>query len=752
MAVADDRDPVAAGGAVRRHWGLALISGVMALVLAAVVLVQGRQLALAQQALRAGDGFSLTNLYQLELETLRLRDQWRTLQAGAAADPAALDALRLRYEIWVSRIGLARSPALAALMAGDADYAATVARLEAFVAAADPVLGKDRGTPGAQRVQALFDPLSALIVPVHEASLAAAHRLAERVDAGNRALQLQSRLGVALSVFLFALCALFAALATRQMRQLQQRRQALEDLTQRLHEARAQAEAASAAKSSFLADMSHEIRTPFQGLLGMLSLLRETGLTPRQSEHLRVATESADHLLAILNDILDMTQLESGRLTLAPAPLAVRELLAQTHALMRTPAMAKSLALYLDVDPAVPEWIVADATRLKQILFNLLSNAIKFCARGSISLELRLDPGPPERLLFIVTDTGVGMDTQTLQRLFQRFASTAAPAQRGTGGSGLGLEISRNLARLMGGDIDVHSRPGEGSRFSLALPLLRHTPMAAPAQVRAPEGALRALDVLVAEDHPVNRQYMASLLETLGHRAHFVADGRQAVQAVQAAHPHGYDLVLMDLHMPELDGIGATTAIRALPAPAAATVPIVALTADAFQETRERCLLAGMNDFLTKPVSPQDLSSALRRLFGQEAADRRPAPLPATAALAPEVDLIDRRAVDAALQGMPAPRLAALIASFLDQGAQTVEHMRTAVRGGQPLDLRVHAHAARGAALNLGLAALAQTAQSLHEGAAHLPAHEVAHLIQRYEKLLVRTREAAREAGLLQAA
>ncbi len=751
MAVANDHGGLSATG---RRWGLAAIAGVMALVLAAVLLVQARQLALSQQALHSADGFSLTSLYQLELETLRLRDEWQLVDRADGNDAdlgaSALAPLRLRYEIWVSRVDLARTPALRTLMASDAAYAQVLDRLQAFIAAADPVLDA-AARPGRRDLQALRERLDALTLPVHEASLAAAHRLAARADAGNRALQQQSRLGVALTVFLFALCSVFAALAMRQMRQLQQRRRALEDLTQRLHEARSQAEAASAAKSTFLANMSHELRTPFQGLLGMLSLLRETGLTPQQAEQLRVATESADHLLAILNDILDLSQLEAGRLTLNPAPLDLRALLAQIDALMRAQAGARALTLYLDVAPEVPQWIVADATRLKQILFNLLSNAIKFTERGSVSLDVRPLPAAPPRLQFSVTDTGIGMDEQTVQRLFQRFAAGSTPTPQRPGSTGLGLEISRSLAQLMGGEIGVQSQPGEGSRFCLELPLQPHEPAPAQAARRGaePGAGLRALDVLVAEDHPVNRQYMAALLETLQHRAHFVADGRQAVQAVQQ---QAYDLVLMDLHMPELDGIGATQAIRALPQHAAATVPIVALTADAFQETRERCLLAGMNDFLTKPVSPQDLASAMRRLFGQEAADRAPLPSDGDAALQPGVDLIDHHALAAALQAMPAPRLAALIESFLDQGAQTVEHMRAAVRQGQPLELRMHAHAARGVALNLGLAALAQTAQALHEGAAHLPAHEVAHLVQRYESLLARTRQAARDAGLLQAA
>ncbi|RVT53925.1 response regulator [Rubrivivax albus] len=731
-------------GPLARRWGLAAIGGVLALVLGAVVLVQGRQLALAQQALRSGDGYSVTSLFQLEVETLRLRDQWRTVLE--AATPEALDSLRLRYEIWVSRIDLARAPSLQAMMAGEPDYAAAVSQLGSFVADTDRLLAADEA-PDPAALQAAFEQFNGLVTPVHGLSLAAAHRLAQRADDGNRALQQQSRLGVALSVFLFALCAVFAGLAMRQMRQLQQRRLALEDLTERLREARGDAEAASEAKSAFLANMSHEIRTPFQGLLGMLSLLRESGLTPRQAEHLRVATESADHLLAILNDILDMSQLESGRLTLNPAPLDLRALLTQTDNLMRTQAAAKSLALYLDVAPDVPEWVVADATRLKQILFNLLSNAIKFCERGSVAMDVRVLSGPPERLAFVVTDTGVGMDAQTVQRLFRRFAPGDPTLQRRHGGAGLGLEISRNLARMMGGDITVHSVPGEGSRFCLDLPLQRHqAPLPAPPSALTPDQPLRTLEILVAEDHPVNRQYLASLLETLHHKAHFVPDGRQAVQAVQQRR---FDLVLMDLHMPELDGIGATVAIRALPDRAAATVPIVALTADAFQETRERCLLAGMNDFLTKPVSPQGLATALRRLFGRVASDGPPAPAPTVAPLPSEAELIDPAAVAAALQGLSHERLATLITSFLDQGGQTVAHMRAAVRSGQPLELRVHAHAARGAALNLGLAALAQTAQALHEGAAHLPAHEVAHLVQRYESQLARTRQAARDAGLL---
>jgi signal transduction histidine kinase/DNA-binding NarL/FixJ family response regulator len=743
MATEVDRGQL---NAWRRLGGLGLIGAVLALVLAAAVLVQGRQLALSEQALRSGDGYSVLSLYQVEIDYLRLAAQWHR---SLSTDDPDLDTLQLRYDIWVSRVSLARTPSLARLMGDQPAYAATVAQLEAFVEHADRQLGGPgrRGSRDRDALLALLQPLEALGPAIHELTLAAAQRVAERADSGNRALRQQSQLGIALSVFLCALCAVFAGLSMRQTRRLQQRQQALEELTGHLREARREAESASEAKSVFLANMSHEIRTPFQGMLGMMALLRETGLNTRQVEFLRVATESADHLLAILNDILDLSQLESGRLTLSPAPLELPALLRQVEALMRPPATAKALALHFDADPGVPDRVIADGTRVKQVLFNLLSNAIKFSERGSITLDVRLEPGPPERLAFIVTDTGIGMDADARSRLFRRFSAGDPAPQRRQGGTGLGLEISRNLARMMGGELSVQSAPGEGSRFRFELPLERPTaPALSPAllDTRA-TGATRVLTVLVAEDHAVNRQYLSSLLEVLNHEAHFVPDGVEAVKAVQQRH---FDLVLMDLHMPELDGIGATVKIRALPDRAAATVPIVALTADGFQETRDRCLLAGMNDFLTKPVSPQDLAAALRRLYGQEAADAAHAMAPAQPPPALGAGLIDHESVNAALKGLRPERLGELITQFLDDGPQTVAHLRAAVRDGEPLALRVHAHAARGAALNLGLAALAETAQALHEGAAHLPAHEVALLVQRFEELIPRTREAARAAGL----
>ena len=765
MAIADDRGAVSHPPDARAGLSrLGLVGFGLLIVLLAVALVQARQFSLLRQVMKSGGDYAVLTIYQAEIEYLRLREAWTLV--SRSRDDANLTELKLRYEIWVSRVQLLQADRPQRLLANIAEHRETIDAVQRFIARADLALGtKPELEPSPAFLAERLPALQALGAPIHGLSLGAAHRVVEQMEQRNQAVQQHNQLGLGLTIFMSVLTLAFAYIALRQVRQLRQRRVVLEELAANLSQARRDAEGASQAKSAFLANMSHEIRTPFHGLMGMLSLLRETGLTARQIDYLRTATESADHLLALLNDILDMSQLESGRLTLAPAPVDLRVLLRDVEALMRPQAAAKSLALHIDADPSVPERVMADATRLKQILFNLLSNAIKFSDRGAVLLDLRTRPGEDGagagagagEIEFAVIDTGIGMDESTISRLFNRFAQGDNSRSRRHGGTGLGLEISRNLARLMHGDITVTSKPGEGSCFTLRLPMqavperpAHSSTPSAPAQLRA-----RPLKVLVAEDHPVNRQYLAALLDNMGHDAHFTVNGQEAVAAARTM---VFDLVLMDLHMPLMDGVAATRAIRGLPDASRSTVPIVALTADAFAETRDRCLLAGMNDFLTKPVSPQKLATLLRQLFGN--GERDPSALPGAAGSADaqppraavkgrDQPLLDEAAIEAALQAMSKAKLGAMIAAFLEQGPQTVQHLRAAVRDAQPLELRVNAHAVKGAALNLGLAALASTAEALQEGAAHLPAHEIARLVQRYEELLPLTRQAARDFGLL---
>ncbi len=759
MAAEDDRSAIdaaqpAAGATRQRRFTLfGLVGVLLALALAAVALVQARQFALLKHSVAYQDDYVVLSLYQLEAEYLRLREAW--VRARYERGQLDAEALQLRYDIWVSRVGLLHNERTVRLMVGSGDYVAPVQTMNDFIDRADKVLG-----PGSPRpldvgaLVALQPALDALGGPIHSMSLSAAHHVSLQIDERNAAVRKHNQIALLLTLSLSLLVLVFGLVAMRQMRLLGQRQRELIDLAAHLREARQQAEAASEAKSVFLANMSHEIRTPFHGLLGMLSLLRDTGLNARQVDYLRTATESADHLLTILNDVLDMSLLESGRLTLTEEPVDLRELLREVEAPMRPQAQAKSLALHIDADPGVPEKVRADRTRVKQILFNLVSNAVKFSDRGVVVVDLHRADGDDGRqwLEFVVTDTGIGMDQTMLDRLFKRFSQGDESRSRRHGGTGLGLEISRSLARLMGGDVTAKSVPGEGSRFSFRLPLRAtvsppQPPQPPPAAPEAAPPGTGSLRVLVAEDHPVNRQYMAALLEGMGHQPFFAGNGLEAVQAIREQR---FDIVLMDLHMPLLDGVGATLAIRALPETASATVPIIALTADAFTQTRERCLMAGMNDFLAKPVSPERLSAMLRRLFGGAGAEAAAAGSPAAPAPERAPEVLDRATLDAALHAMPRERLAHLLRSFFDEGPDMVDRLRVALRDGQALDLRVNAHAARGAALNFGLSALAQTAQALHEGATHVPAHEIARLIQRFEQQLAASREACEAAGLLE--
>ena len=461
----------------RRFTLFGLMALVLALVLAAVGLVQARQFALLKQTVVYQDDYVVLSLYQVQAEYLRLREQWvRAELEGASSDR---DALQLRYDIWISRVGLLHNERIARLMLGNDGYVEPLRQMNEFIARADTVLGKVNAKPvDGAALAALRPALEALAGPIHSMTLSASHHVSQQIDERNAAVRYHNRVALLLTVFLSLLVLAFGLMAMRQMRLLGERQRALVDLTAHLREARQQAESSSEAKSVFLANMSHEIRTPFHGLMGMLALLRDTGLNARQVDYLRTATESADHLLTILNDVLDMSLLESGQLTLIEEPVDLRDLLREVEALMRPQAQLKSLALHIDADPGVPEKVRADRTRVKQILFNLVNNAVKFSDRGVVVVDLHRASAEDgsEQLEFVVTDTGIGMDQATLKRLFKRFSQGDESRSRRHGGTGLGLEISRSLARLMGGDVTAKSVPGEGSSFSLRLPLHVITP------------------------------------------------------------------------------------------------------------------------------------------------------------------------------------------------------------------------------------------------------------------------------------
>ncbi|WP_300555069.1 ATP-binding protein [Limnohabitans sp. Rim8] len=605
----ETHEPVHASDRLFKSGLIALTVAIVAVLLIMLQLIWARSAGSLGQSRIQSDSVVFM-AFQLDREFLRFRNEVNSSIYRNAMDPELMS----RFEILLSRLDLLQNFPSHELLQEAKEFERVIPSMLLAIQKIEDLLLSGQPAQLPQIIRELDR-----ITPDLQSLVQITHRsVVQKIEIQDHTARKQDQLimGLAASLLIFLMLG-FAGLFYS-FRKEKRERLRLQVVNRALQAARITAEAANVAKSRFLANMSHELRTPFNGLLGMMQVLDLSGLRSDQQPLLHTAQRSAQHLLNLLNDILDLSAINADKLQIRMLPMNLDETLSEVIGWMRPVAEEKGLVLDYQSHELAHPFILGDATRLRQILLNLLSNAIKFTSHGHILVSVKLITLDANRLRCCVTvqDTGMGISREKLTKLFQRFQPGDESTTRTRGGAGLGLEISRSLAQRMGGDLRVQSQEGKGSTIVFEwVAQAAATSGAGPLQPQAsaiplPQHSTPAKrqKLLVVDDNAINRMVLGRMLTQLDCEVSYAEDGLQGLRSIEQ---HGFDLVLMDLHMPHMDGFECVKAIRNLTDLAKSRLPVIAVTADVLSETQEQAHAAGFNDFLPKPVERAKLTRLL---------------------------------------------------------------------------------------------------------------------------------------------
>lgn len=652
-------------------------------------------------------------VYKLDRDTIQLLNHLLAATRGPLA-PDEQDALNLRFELLYSRLTLLNEGEVNALLRNIQPASELLREIQQQLDILDPMFEphelRDQ-LPIAQletELQVLTRLTERLVIQING-------YLAESATEERALLSTLYKMLMTLLIGMSLAVLLVIGFLVREMRESMTARREQEQLSRQLEITARQAQAANSAKSDFLAMVSHEIRTPLNGVIGMSELLREPASAAQVEDYACTIHESANQLLAMINEILDFSKIEAGHLTLDCSPAAVKPLVDSVIALFEPRAQAKGLTLMAHIDPRVPAWVRVDAARVRQILLNLIANALKFTDHGSVVLRLYTTL---DTLVFEVSDTGCGLSQEQQARLFEPFQQIDESVARRFGGTGLGLAICKRLSEAMKGHLRVSSSPGQGSTFCCELPLVEARPVSASLPSELVQDFTGTL-LLLVEDNAVNRKVAKELLSRLGCDVVYAENGQDALDMVANQPVH---LIFMDIQLPDMDGLSVTRKLRDAGG-WLANVPIIAMTAGGAVNDRERCLAAGMNDYITKPLSLLSLSNVLSlQLFPSH---NQLSPLAEqTVAHDRQAVLLNTMTLDTLLDSLGQQGVAQLIMLYHQQvddyAVQLGAYLSSqgALSEAQAQQVSRLAHQLRGESLSVGAEQLAQQAKELERLAA----------------------------------